>query len=155
MTLLVAAIATACSPLSKESMKMVDELAPFGEIQTSPRNYVKSTVLWGGVIVRTTNKEDTTIIKVLQTDLDGNKRPVDPDTSKGRFLVRYAGFLDPVIYDKGREITVVGVVMGSEELPLGDRAYVYPVIAARKLYLWKRRVVAREHTYPFWHLRLR
>ena len=108
------------------------------------------TVLWGGVIAETTNKKNETIISITQTALDVEKRPVDLDSSKGRFLIYYPGFLDPIIYAKGREITVAGTIKGRDKLPLGDTMYEYPVVNARALHLWKKRPLYRHYNYPYW-----
>lgn len=145
----------ACAPFSKNVMRQVDPSVQFDEIQKSPESYQSKTVMIGGVIIETHNEKDETTIKVMQTNLDIEKRPVNRDLSQGRFLIRYAGFLDPVIYDKGREMTVVGDVVGKETHPLGDVQYVYPVIRAREIHLWKKRKTyedqfRRPYPYPFW-----
>ena len=127
-----------CSPFSKEVMRQVDEIKPFREIKKAPELYLNKTVLWGGVIIETMSKKDEALIKVIQTELDMGKRPHDLDISGGRFLVRYPGFLDPAIYEKGREITVVGKIVGKELIPLGEVQYTYPVILSKEIYLWSK-----------------
>ncbi len=119
-------------------MRQVNEFKPFRDIQKAPELYAGKTVLWGGVIIETTSKKDETLIKVVQTELDIIKRPHDLDISGGRFLVRYPGFLDPAIYEKGREITVIGKIAGKEIIPLGEVLYTYPVILAKDIYLWEK-----------------
>jgi outer membrane lipoprotein len=131
-------------------MRQVDEIRPFSEIQKSPETYVKKTVLWGGVIIETTNKQNETLIKVLQTELDAEKRPENLDISSGRFLVHYPGFLDLVIYAKGREITVVGEIVGKEVFKVGEIQYIYPVVLSKEIHLWEKR---SEYMYgypPYW-----
>jgi outer membrane lipoprotein len=144
-----------CSPFSKELIRQVDEIRPFREIQGSPENYLKRNVLWGGVIIETTSRKDETLIKVIQTGLDLERRPQDIDISGGRFLVRYPGFLDPDIYEKGREITVIGEITGKEVLSLGEISYVYPVVVPKDIHLWAKRSDAINcppcwNYYPFW-----
>lgn len=144
-----------CAPLSKEVMRQVEENLTYQAVHSAPEQYVGKTVLWGGVIIETTNKQGETVVKVRQTELDIKKRPKKLDHSAGRFMVRYAGFLDPALYQEGREITTVGVVIGQETLPLGDTQYSYTVIQARETYLWeKRKPVVYYHPwfwkYPYW-----
>ncbi|MBN2516967.1 MAG: Slp family lipoprotein [Deltaproteobacteria bacterium] len=150
---------SACAPFSDGIMQQVDTTAPFAEVQKSPEQYMSRTVLWGGVIIETNNRKGETNIKVMQTSLDMEKRPVNLDKSEGRFIIRYTGFLDPVIYEKGREITVAGDIVGKEMHPLGDITYEYPVVGAKAIRLWEKRTEYRDvydpfrHHYPLWWYR--
>jgi len=146
---LAASLMGACAPFSKEIMRQVDPTLKFAEIQKDPQPYAGKIVLWGGVIVEVDNRKDETILKVMRTELDNEKRPVSLDRSTGRFIVRHAGFLDPAIYREGREITVVGQVAGKEVLPIGGIMYAYPVILAKETRLWERRVEV-PYGYPPW-----
>jgi outer membrane lipoprotein len=161
---LSAGLIISCAPVSKEIMHQVDPTLTFRDIQKDPDTYAGKTVLWGGVIVETSTRQQETLIKVRQTELDYQKRPTNLDHSLGRFLIRQAGFLDPAIYKEGREITVAGGVSGKEILPLGDSQYAYPVIQAKEIHLWERRSEYRPvyppwdydpyyfwwHRYPYW-----
>ena len=59
-------------------------------------------IIWGGVIIDTTNLKESTAIKVMQTALDFQERPTDLDRSEGRFVILVDRFLDPDIFKKGR-----------------------------------------------------
>ena len=149
--LLIAAagVLFSCAPLSKEVMQQVNESLTYPLVQKDPQMFVGKTVLWGGVIVKTTNRQDETILEIRQSDLDIEKRPKSPDSSAGRFIVRQPGFLDPVIYKEGREITLAGEIVGKETLPLGGIQYTYPVILAKEVHLWEK-VDPRLYPYPYW-----
>lgn len=131
-------------------MRRVDSSVAFEDVKTSPDKYIRMTVMWGGVIAGTINRKNETIISVTQTALDLEKRPTERDNSKGRFLIYYPGFLDPIIYAKGREITVVGTIEGRSTQPIGDTMYEYPTVNAQALHLWKKRPVYRHYHYPYW-----
>jgi len=137
-----------CSPFSKAVLQQVDERATFAEVLRDPDRFMGKKVLWGGVIAGTTNTQAGTLIKVRQADLDFETRPKDLDTSQGRFLVKYDGFLDPAIYASGREITVIGEVVGKEAIPLGETHYTYPVIRAEEMHLWEER---KGNPYPYYY----
>jgi outer membrane lipoprotein len=139
----------ACAPFSKEIMRQVDPTLTFAKVQQDPQPYVGKVVLWGGMIVETENRKDETLLKVVRTELDYQKRPLNLDRPAGRFIVRYAGFLDPAIYRQGREITVAGEVAGKEALPIGGIMYTYPVILAKEIYLWEKGV-GTPYGYPPW-----
>jgi outer membrane lipoprotein len=127
-----------CSPFSKAVRQQVDERLSFAEVQKNPDEFIGKKVLWGGVIIETTNTQAGTLIKVRQTDLDFETKPKDLDVSHGRFLVHYNGFLDPAIYAADREITLYGEIVGKQDFPLGETRYSYPVVLSKELHLWEK-----------------
>jgi len=147
--LLAVAFILSCAPLSKEVMRQVDETLTYQRVQKNPQDFLGKTVLWGGVIVKTTNRQDETILEIRQSELDMEKRPKNVDSSAGRFIVHHAGFLDPVIYKEGREITIAGEIAGKEALPLEGIQYTYPVILAKEIHLWEK-IDPRSYPYPYW-----
>lgn len=136
-----------CAPFSRQALQQVDVTAPFQEVQKDPQKYINRTVLWGGVIIETTVRKDATFIKVVDKDLDWAKQPELGDMTYGRFIIRYAGFLDPAIYKPEREVSVIGKITGAEVLPVGELQYTYPVVEAQQLHLWELRA---EHRRPVW-----
>ena len=93
-------------------------------------------VLWGGVILSTTNLKDSTDIEVLGYPLDKNQKPQRDRQPLGRFIFSVQGYLEPATYAKDRMLTVVGKVSRSQAGKVGESDYIYPVIAAEQLYLW-------------------
>ncbi len=128
-----------CAPFPQEVMQEVRRAVEFSEAIKNPESFKGESVIWGGVIIETITRPGDTLLIVRQTELDFQKQPKNPDRSAGRFIVRYAGFLDPAIYSREREITVVGTIAGKEERPVGERLYTYPVVVARDLRLWEKR----------------
>ena len=156
IVLFAAGFMVSCAPLSREIMNQVDDTLTYQVVQQDPDWYVGKMVLWGGVIVEITNKQSETDLKVRQTELDVEKRPKDLDRSAGRFIVRYAGFLDPAIYRAGRLITVAGKVDGREAHPMGNIQYFYPVLQTKEIHLWESQEYMRPAypyywDYPYWH----
>ncbi|MFP3866651.1 MAG: Slp family lipoprotein [Desulfobacteraceae bacterium] len=148
--LLLMGIAAGCAPVFSQAMlEQVDRDLSFSVVAADPEAYQGKKVMWGGVIDQTRPKEDKTELEVVQKYLDRRHRPVDRDTSLGRFLVVYSGFLDPAIYKAGREITVIGEVEGCEVRKLGETDYRYPVVEALSLHLWPRPVVYERYPY-YW-----
>jgi outer membrane lipoprotein len=129
-----------CAPFSQEVMQEVKKDIDFSEAIKNPEAFRGESVIWGGVIIETVARPADTLILVRQTELDFQKQPKDLDRSAGRFIVRYSGFLDPAIYSKDREITVVGTIAGKEDRPVGERLYTYPVVDVRDLRLWEKRM---------------
>ncbi len=143
-------VLTGCAHvISQEALQEVDEGLHFKEILENPEAYTGKTVLLGGDIIETETLQGRTVILVLQRPLGFRKRPSTEAASKGRFIVESSGFLDPAIYSKGRQITVVGTIRGKEVRPLGQTIYGYPVIAGKEIYLWPREEPASPPRFYF------
>lgn len=126
------------SVISKETLQTVERDAKFEDILKDPAAYAGKTVLLGGTIMKVENLESGTVLEVLQERLGSQDKPVDPEESKGRFLVVFDSFRDPAVYTPGRRITIAGKVTGSETRTLGKSRYNYPVISPVEHYLWSR-----------------
>ncbi len=133
---LVLISACAVPVMTPETMETVDKSISFSTIQQNPDAVRGSVVLVGGQILETTPKEGETWIEVLEKPLDRSGKPVSADLSSGRFLVRFQGFLEPTIYEKGRRLTVAGRVDGKVIRPIGEIDYTYPLLTATEHYLW-------------------
>lgn len=126
-----------CAPvISQEVLKDVDRGVPFQAVLQNPDNFKGKTVILGGKIIETTPLEGKTRVTVLQYPLGFRDKPSADSGSGGRFIVESPGFLDPVVYSAGRQVTAAGTVDGKEVLPLGEINYTYPVVLSRELYLW-------------------
>ncbi|VVM04713.1 Slp family lipoprotein [Methylacidimicrobium tartarophylax] len=124
------------SPFSSEVKKEVRSQPSFGAIRSDPSAYQGCRILLGGIIIKTTTLKEGTLLEVLEERLDDSDRPISTDKVGGRFLVRNSTFLDPSVYREGRDVTVVGRVMGVQAGRIGERPYTYPRISATQIYLW-------------------
>ena len=95
-------------------------------------------VVWGGVIVETTNLEYSTLIEVLAYPLDGNDRPQPDEPTTGRFIAEHRGFLDPAVYSNGRLLSVTGKITRTASARVGGSQQTYPVIDTSGIHLWPR-----------------
>ena len=99
-------------------------------------------VRWGGQIIDTKPGPQETCFYVLQRPLDDQARPKAPSTdseTQGRFVACRAGFYDPEVFTRGRDITVTGVIQGTMSEKIGDYNYAYPRVEANVVYLWPKR----------------
>lgn len=105
-------------------------------------------VRWGGRIVQVEPREDRTCFEMISTRLTSTGRPywADDDTN-GRFIACRAGFYDPAVFEKNREVTFTGRIEGYETRRIGEYDYRFPRIAADVVYLWPR----REDEYRYHH----
>lgn len=108
-------------------------------------------VRWGGEIIKVEPKADTTCFEILARQLDSSARPLSRDPSDGRFIACRGGFYDPEVFERGRDVTIVGQVTGSDHGKVGEFSYTYPHVAADAIYLWpKRTLYARTPYYDPW-----
>lgn len=108
-------------------------------------------VRWGGEIIQVDPASESTCFEILGRPLGSDARPLHRDEQQGRFLACRAGFFDPEVYTRGREVTVTGRVDGSERRKVGEYDYLYPRVAADAIYLWPKasRVVRYYDPYPW------
>jgi len=149
MAALVLALSGCAHVISKDVLQDVNRGISFADLRSDPDAYVGKTVLLGGVIVSVENKKEGTWLEVYQTALDREGRPTDTDLSGGRFLALYEGLLDSAVYEKGREVTVAGVVKGARVMKLGEIDYRYPSLVIREIHLWKKERPVVYEPYPW------
>lgn len=105
-------------------------------------------VRWGGQIIQVEPKADSTCFTLISRPLDSSARPQrEAEVSGGRFIACHPGFFDPELYARGRDLTVVGRVTGSEVGKIGEFDYTYPVVEASALHLWPKRPLYVNNPY--------
>jgi len=131
-------ITAGCAPpFPKETLDKVNRNVSFQELKKEPEKFKGTSVMLGGMIVGSKNAKEGTLIEILQRPLDTDGRPLQTDSTEGRFLIQSVTFLDPAVYHEGRLITVIAEVIGRKELPLDDIMYAYPLLIVRDLHLWE------------------
>lgn len=130
--LLVVLSACATAPLNEDqvSVKLTPE-----QIRQEPDS-AKGTVIWGGVIVSSTNLLDRTQFEVLAYPLDRYQRPVTQRKSLGRFLLQSPDYIETENYSPGREVTAIGTLQGITKGEVGDATYQYPTVTLSDVHLW-------------------
>ena len=138
--------------ISKDTLQQVNTELTFSALQKAPDEHKGKTVVLGGVIVGLANKREGSLLEVYQTAMDQQGKPVNLDSSAGRFFALYQGLLESEIYRKGRRVTLAGVVQGEKIMKLGEIDYRYPYIVIKEIHLWKEEKPLRYEPYPwgFW-----
>jgi len=138
LAVLLLLLLTGCtSVLSNQIVRESDDKIAFPDLLQKPDRYRGSVVILGGQVIETVVREGETWVQVLQLPLGWQQQPDITAASQGRFLVVYKRFVDPLIYEKGRKITVGGVVEGGRVVTIGGKLYTVPSILERESYLWK------------------
>ncbi len=110
--------------------------------------YIGESVRWGGVITRVENRQDRTWIELVRQPLRDNGRPIAGSRSDGRFIADFDGFRDPVVYEVGRLLTVVGTIEAKTNRAIGDYDYLFPLVAVEGSFLWKKSKPRSPAAYP-------
>ncbi|KLJ01299.1 Slp family lipoprotein [Luteimonas sp. FCS-9] len=118
-------------------------------------DYTGTAVRWGGRIVQVEPRPDATCFEMIATRLTVTGRPYwASDDTNGRFIACRAGFYDPAVFEKNREVTFTGRIAGYDSRRIGEYDYRFPRIDADVVYLWPVRetvdVLARPAPWPWW-----
>lgn len=124
---------TACATVPDTLQGNFTEVTPG---QARATDAVGARVRWGGSIAEVMPRKTETCFELVGYPLNDTARPIDGDTSSGRFIACGAGFYDPAIYAEGRDVTVTGTLTQSVSGKIGDYDYQYPRVAVDTLYLW-------------------
>ncbi|MFO0751718.1 MAG: Slp family lipoprotein [Thermodesulfovibrionales bacterium] len=124
--------------VSRDVREAADRSLPSRVFFADPDAYRGKMIILGGTIVSVTPAKEGTFVEVLEQPLDSRERPGSGrDVSFGRFIAFYPEYLDPVIYMKGKLVTVAGEVMGSKTGLIGEMEYRYPLIRSREIHLFR------------------
>ncbi len=134
--------------ISRDMVAKADKTITFEMLQADPDSFKGKILLLGGTISHITNTKQGTILEVVQRPLDYWGKPKRTSSTGGAFLVLYPAYLNPFIYEPGREVTVAAEVEGTRSKALGDFEYSYPVVIAREMKLWEREPPATAR--PTW-----
>ena len=97
---------------------------------------VGQQVIWGGEIVEVYNLEGFTELEIVARPLDGADRPRRSADGGVRFIIRQAGFLEPMTYTPGRFVTALGTFDSVEMRQVGQFNTDQPVLLSRQIELW-------------------
>jgi outer membrane lipoprotein len=134
-------------PISREYRLQAREDLTAPMVQADPEAYKGDIVIWGGKILATANHADMTEITVLAAPLDSGEEPLSDAYSDGRFIARTGEFLDPEVFGRGKKVTLAGQITGTEERPLGETKYSYPVVEIKQIYVWAKEGYYDERYY--------
>jgi outer membrane lipoprotein len=148
-------VVAACAPvLRKDLMRGGIYDFQMSTIRETPERYQGKLFILGGVIAETRGTAEGSLIEAVFISVDSMGYLKDVDVAGGRFLAIYPkkkGILDPLIFRKGREITVAGEYVGNRTGMIDEMEYVYPLFEIRELYLWeeKRSYTIVPFPYPY------
>jgi outer membrane lipoprotein len=130
-------LASACSshipPEIRQSLEGTPSLA---QVHEDADSYLSKKVRWGGVVLSTENKQNSSWVTVLAYPLNDDGKPKDSGLSSGRFIAVMNEFIEPTVYTRDRKITIIGNLIRTETIKVGEFPYEYPVVQEERHYLW-------------------
>lgn len=129
----------ACTSMPKaiQNMNVVD--VTYAQVSQNIDGHKNISVRWGGIIIDVENEEDFSLVQVLFYPLNYSGRPQLNEPRGGRFVIRSTEFLDPVVYTKDKEISVVGTLYGDIQRTVGKKIIRVPLIQSTAVHLWPKR----------------
>lgn len=121
------------------------------QVRADFERFKGAEVRWGGEIVYVENRANDTWIEVVSRTLGNSGRPNEGGYSDGRFIASFKGFADPVVYQTGQQLTVLGEVQGLSRRTIGEYEYAYPVVSVTGSYLWQPEPEVRYEPVPWWY----
>jgi outer membrane lipoprotein len=149
--LLLFIFASSCaSPIARRYHQEAAPGVTFPLVLENPMAHKDQTVIWGGTVIRTANDKGGSELFILELPLGARDKPDTDENPRGRFIAQSKSYLDPLIYRKGRRVTVAGIIAGEKEVVNGKSKlpYVYPVVVIEEIHLWKKETPAYRY-YPY------
>ena len=109
------------------------------------------SVLWGGMVIASSNHRDLTQLEILAYPLRPNGYPQSDKDPVGRFLAQYPGYLELANLPAGQMLWVKGRLVSALSGRVGESSYQYPLIEITQWHHWK---LHPEQTEPRFHFGL-
>ena len=148
LVIIVALVAGCAGQPPVAISKIPAEILTVAQVGAAPEHFTGAEVRWGGMITQVENRASQTWVEVVSRELGRDGRPDVKGGSDGRFIASFPGFADPVVYQAGYLLTVVGTLEAPVTRPIGDYYYTFPVVAVTGSYLWKVMPESDRPSYP-------
>jgi outer membrane lipoprotein len=154
----ILSVAVSCAPfytgvLSRQTMVDASINLPlYASIREEPLRYEGRLYVFGGLIADTRVAEDGSIVEVVYLPVDQNGYILGVTSPSFRILAQYPkeeGLLDPLVYKKGRKVTVAGIFKGLRAGKFEGADYTYPFFMVKEIYLWDERRYYYVPAYPY------
>ena len=106
-----------------------------------------------GRTTNTENKQNASRLTILAYPLNNDGKPLSSNLSSGRFIAIVNEFLEPTVYSRDRKITIIGDLIKTETVKIGEFPYEYPIVQEEHHYLWSPDPEFTGPNYPpyWWH----
>lgn len=160
MSGMLALLLVACASVPESVRGPTDPSITLSAVRGNEGMINGQLVRWGGLVARVQNKDNQSWIEIVEQPLNSWGRPIGGNQTSGRFIAVFGGFLDPLIFQTGREITVVGSLQPAVEGKIDDQPYKFPVLSGSGYHLWEPKrdyhnddvlLIRGSYWDPFWY----
>ncbi len=109
---------------------------PYSQVTKDIESHKDIPVRWGGIIISVKNLENFSLVQAIFYPLNYLGRPNLSSPHRGLFVFKSAKFIDPAVYVRGKEITVVGILNGGIRLTAGEKVIQVPLLLSTATHLW-------------------
>ena len=151
---LLALITASCAPpvIRSDLLQQATPDFSLSDMVIHPNEYRGKLFVLGGIIASTRLIEKGSLIEALSVPVDSNGYLLDLNAVRGRFLALYPkdrGLLDPLIYTRGRKVTIAGEFLDVSPGKIDDLGYAFPFFEIKEIYLWQEIREVRVVPYPY------
>lgn len=147
MTVILAALLSGCAAMNPSIENPPSRDLQYAQVLPNLSQYQGEVVRWGGVVADVSNKENQAELTLVQFPVTRYGKPITTANSAGRFIVQTNGFLDPLIYEKGALVTVVGTLSGEQTRKVDQKTLRMPVIMLSDSQVWPEQYADRKRPY--------
>jgi outer membrane lipoprotein len=141
-----------CAPVIRKDLIDISTLNPsLSELKERPELYRERLFVLGGVIVQTKGTKEGALIEAVYASVDSRGSINSVSASEGRFYALYPremGFLDPMVFRRGRYITIAGEFLGIREGKIDEMGYIFPLFEIKDIHLWAE---YEPYRYPYYY----
>lgn len=135
------ALATGCASYPDAvSVPEGTPLVEFSQAQSlsamNDKTSVRHLARWSGLVASVQNLPDRTRLEIVAFPAADNGRPRVQAKAQGRFVAYVPGFIDPLVYQKGSAVTVLGELSTTERGKIDQFEYDFSVLQQAKVHLW-------------------
>ena len=135
--------------ISKDVRKQAVKGVSYSMMKENIGIYNGSVFIFGGFIAKSLSNAEGTWLEIVQNPTDKYGNITSTDFSEGRSLALYKGHLDPLIYEKGRLLTIAGELTGTQKGSIGQMEYTYPIFTIKEVYLWQEQTAYFPYDYNY------
>jgi outer membrane lipoprotein len=147
-----ALVLAGCAPvLDRDLMNTGARQFQLSHLVETPEVFKDHLFILGGVIVETKLTEQGSQIEALFVPVNSSGYLKDATLYQGRFLAVYArskGLLDPMIYRRGRQVTLAADFLGVRKGKIDEMEYAFPLFEIRQIHLWEEQVYY-DYAWPY------
>jgi len=151
--LIVLLLASCATPVLRSDLaRQASPDVPLPDMLARPEIYRGRLFMLGGILASTRLTDKGALLEAVYVPVDSNGQFLAGGGAAGRFLALYPkeqGLLDPLIFTKGRRVTVAAVFLSVSPGKIDTVDYTFPFLEIKDIYLWPEISEVLVAPYPY------